>query len=485
MTLSHRCHPQLVRCVVRGSAIAFALGLICLGATASDAVQSTQVRDSLFSYDSTESLRFENTAVGTPLRGVNLFEISYASPGGGSVTGFLAVPAPDLGFFERLWLVAFRRARHHPGIVLMHGMPGSALESMAAWGLSYAQRGAVVVSIDAPWVRRGGGLTYTSRDSVEQVQLIRDLRRAVDVLVGRGDVDPHRIGFSGVSYGAAMGALLFGVEPRLSTAVLRVGGAGLVSRLTDASGGPIEDLARQGPEAQARWLEAMRPIEAVRFIGGGAGRPVLYQAGRSDEFVPTEDSQLLHSAAPDPKTVRWYDAGHALNAEADEDMLEWMSEHLGLASKPAVPAVNKAAEPAVDVRERARAFAGWFVAGQADSIWAATHPDVKKRNPDLGEDIRTAAQKFRRELGSDGLQLIADQFVWRHERQQYWQTLRVETNDRQVVLRLVLLGEAVGIAGWGWDRPDRVPEVDSASAPRWVGSGDEDLGVRDMPGSDH
>jgi hypothetical protein len=38
----------------------------------------------------------------------------------------------------------------------------------------------------------------------------------------------------------------------------------------------------------------------------------------------------LHAAAPEPKTIRWYDAGHSLNAQALVDRHEWLNGQIGL-----------------------------------------------------------------------------------------------------------------------------------------------------------
>jgi hypothetical protein len=51
-----------------------------------------------------------------------------------------------------------------------------------------------------------------------EVQLIIDLRRAIDLLGGRPDVDPQRIAYLGVSYGGAMGGLLAGDEAIMDNA---------------------------------------------------------------------------------------------------------------------------------------------------------------------------------------------------------------------------------------------------------------------------
>jgi hypothetical protein len=41
----------------------------------------------------------------------------------------------------------------------------------------------------------------------------------------------------------------------------------------------------------------------------------------------------LHAAAPDPKTIRWYSAGHGLNQQALFDRHDWLHEQVGLDSR--------------------------------------------------------------------------------------------------------------------------------------------------------
>lgn len=421
---------------------------------------------SLFAPDPEKPLDYREEEVPSPFSSVRMFRVSFASSPEGRATGLLAVPERPGGLSGFLGRVLGRSGRH-PAVVVMHGMPGSARGAMEAWGISFAQRGAVVISIDAPWARRGGGLVYTPQDSVEQVQLIRDLRRAVDVLVARDDVDPDRIAYSGISYGGGIGALLVGVEPRLRTAILRVGGAGIVSRVTDAAGQPVEGLAEQTPERQDRWLAAMRPIEPRRFLHGAEGTPVLYMSGRGDPFVSEDDVETLLREAPEPRTVRWYDGGHALTMQADLDMLAWMQEHIGLRTEVAEEPIPPAAQPAESVRDSARVYARWFAAGDADSLWAASHPRLKERYPEMHEEIRDAMERFGADV-SGALRPVAERFVWRNDQLQYWQTLEVTETGRQVVLRLVLLSSGTGgIRGWGWSHPERVPAVDSAGPVVW------------------
>ena len=268
--------------------------------------------------DARDSL--QRTEYGTEIRSV-----SYASPGGVRVTGLLFVPAT-------------RREARQPAVVLMHGMPGRAVFMRAA-GISMASRGAVVVAIDAPWARRSGEvLSFTPRDSAEQVQLILDLQRAVDLLLERRDVDPKRVAYYGVSYGAAMGGLFLAVERRLAGAILVVGDGGLVSHFTgaDDAGGQGGMLGKLSEPDRNRWLQAMRPIEPLRFIGRAAPTPILFQSGRQDYLVPPPDAEALHRAASEPKRVTWYDDGHGLgaNPEAEAERRLWLREVIGLPISP-------------------------------------------------------------------------------------------------------------------------------------------------------
>jgi dienelactone hydrolase len=243
--------------------------------------------------------------------GVRVRAVSFASPGGGRATGMLFVPD---------------RGGRFAGIVLQHGMPSSAAD-MGRHGVYLALKGAVVLALDAPFARRGGPpLRFTPADSAEQVQLVVDLQRAVDLLVERRDVDPARLAYVGRSYGGAMGALFAGVERRLKTYVLMVGDGGLVAHLggPDGSGPP-----RLAPERRERWLAAMRPIEPSRFVHRAPPASILFQSGRRDPVVPVQDAEAVHRAARQPSTVRWYDAGHDLTPQAYVDQLEWLHRAVG------------------------------------------------------------------------------------------------------------------------------------------------------------
>jgi dienelactone hydrolase len=268
----------------------------------------------LFRYDPSVPLDITTEPLTWTDTGSTLYRVSYASPGGGRVTGQLAVP---------------RVAGKLPAVILLHGLPGTAEQAMRVMGLGHVRHGAIVLAIDAPWAQRGERPSFTVQDSTDQVQLIRDLRRAVDVLAQRRDVDTTRIAYVGGSYGGAMGTLFLGVESRIAAGVLFVPDGGLVDHVTNRDGTPTGPLTALRPSEQQRWLAAMRPIEPIRFAAFIRTRALLVQNGRRDQFVSTEDAEALHRALPAHTTVEWYDSGHGLPAAASQSRHAWLAKQIG------------------------------------------------------------------------------------------------------------------------------------------------------------
>jgi uncharacterized protein len=289
----------------------------CSGARPDFGGAATAEERMRFSYDINAPLNLQKTVSDTA-NGVEVSSISYNSPDGGLVTGLMWDPVARSGL--------------RPGMVLMHGHPGTA-NSMANMGQNYAQYGAVVIAIDAPFSRRASGplnMTLMPQDSFEQVQVIKDLQRAVDILRAHPNVDDDRIAYVGVSWGGATGALFVGIERRLKAAALVVGHSGQVSLATGPNGYLIN--TNLSCAARVAWKRAMTPLEPIRFVGN-ANVPLLLQNGTSDEFVPVANAEGLHAAAPQPKTIIWYETGHSLNLFAVINRHDWLVQQIGLDSR--------------------------------------------------------------------------------------------------------------------------------------------------------
>ena len=123
--------------------------------------------------------------------GVRVSRFSYASPKGGRVDGMLVRPVKVKKTGAIIWAHSGGYFNQLSDAVLM------------------AHNGAVSLLVDPT-----GGMQSAEAARDAMVQTIVDIRRAVDILAARPDVDSHRIAFVGHSYGAMMGAVAAAVDKR-------------------------------------------------------------------------------------------------------------------------------------------------------------------------------------------------------------------------------------------------------------------------------
>lgn len=209
-----------------------------------------------------------------------------------------------------------------PLVLVAHGAGGAKdAPSMDAVCLPWARRGAAVALVDLPLhgERRSAKLTdrwlatlhpahvpdaEETRLHVDLAAQARaDLRRALDALRTRPDVDLARVGFAGFSLGALVGAPFCAGEPRVSAAVLALAGGGF------------------GPET----------LDPARHVGGIAPRPVLFVNARGDAVFSRERAEALHAAAGSPSEVLWVEGSHGeIPGTALKAMWHFLARALGL-----------------------------------------------------------------------------------------------------------------------------------------------------------
>ena len=268
----------------------------------------------LFDYDNKSRVSITGESVEQE-NGYTIHNISYPSAKSGDVPAYLVVPEGPGPF---------------AGIILMHGSSGSR-ETMLPFAKDLVHTGAVVLTLSAPSARIPGRdwITFTPMDREEQIQLMVDLRRGVDLLSQHEKVDPSRIGYIGYSYGAAMGGLLAGIEPRIKAYGLMVGDGGLVNHFTD-DGEPIGGFEQFDPARREQWLEAMEPIEPIHYVGHASPSALFFQNARADQLVSEEDALAYQAAGSEPKKVQWYESGHGLPEQAYVDMIDWLAEQIAI-----------------------------------------------------------------------------------------------------------------------------------------------------------
>ena len=254
--------------------------------------------------------------------GASVHDVSYASPKGGRVTAYLVVPS---------------RKGKFAGVIFMHSRPGSR-NTFLDEALTLARAGAVSLLIDAPFSRTGESkrefdptVTKPESDRDIYVQTVVDLRRGVDLLFSRSDVDPKRIGFVGHSYGAHTGAVLAGVEKRIKAYVIMAGAPSLTQFLrTSTLPAIVKTRDALTKEQQANYFNTLASVDPIKYIGHVAPSALFFQFGKTDVYPNEETAEIYSEKASNPKLVKFYDAGHALNDEARRDRAEWLQKQIKL-----------------------------------------------------------------------------------------------------------------------------------------------------------
>jgi len=205
-----------------------------------------------------------------------------------------------------------------PCVIFLHGYGGRKEDILEAAEL-IAKEGYAIVSIDAEYHgerREEGKELYSPNitDSIRGiVQTVIDLRRAIDYVELRPEIDKGRIGYAGGSMGGILGAIFIGVEPRVKAAALIVAGGNMSLMVRESQHNTMpairEFLQREGLSYE-ELQSLLDPIDPINFIGTFSPRPVVFHLGKFDTIVPAEAGRQLYEKAGEPKEVYWYDAGH-------------------------------------------------------------------------------------------------------------------------------------------------------------------------------
>jgi dienelactone hydrolase len=253
-----------------------------------------------FAYDASAPIGIAERGSG-PDGTLTVRDIEFTSAKGGRARAYVITP-PTGG--------------PHPAMVFVAGS-NQRREDIRAEALGVARRGVVALVLEQSQIAaaRPQIWTFTAQDREEAIETVLDTRRAIDLLVGRTDVDPARIGYYGFSYGAWLGAIAAAVEKRLSLMVLRSGGPQILSEIARASGRTLT----------TEYSALMATVDQMSYAPSIAV-PVLVQNGSRDTTYTAEQMRAWQERIGGAKTTRTYDAGHPLDTAANTDALAWITE---------------------------------------------------------------------------------------------------------------------------------------------------------------
>jgi cephalosporin-C deacetylase-like acetyl esterase len=226
-----------------------------------------------------------------------------------------------------------------PCVILMHGLGGDKTMLKMLWPM-LTNAGYALFAIDAQYHGERkpkdplpffGVYPYYSRDAL--IQTVIDLRRAIDYLETRAEIDPKRIGYIGASMGGILGAIFAGVDERVQAPVLLVAGGNWKIMMEKSVLSIFRENRENRPSKEIeRALKAMEVVDPIHWVGRISPRPVLMINGDADDVVPVEANKALHEAAREPKKIIWYKGGHAPPAaelpNVLNSVLDWLNEHL-------------------------------------------------------------------------------------------------------------------------------------------------------------
>jgi dienelactone hydrolase len=262
-----------------------------------------------FGYDATAPLDVRETGV-ADRDGIKVHDLTFAGAASGRTAAYWVEPAGQ---------------GPHPAVLFVHWYEPESADSNRTQFLDQAvtlgRRGAGSLLIETMWSDPAWFRARdVSKDYENSLRQVRDLRRAMDVLLSRPGVDRKRVAYVGHDFGAMYGAVMAGVDPRVTA------GYALQAGTTSFADWFLLSSKLQG-EARDGFVRQMAVLDPTRYIGA-AGVPVLFQFSTKDFYVPKDKAEAFFAAAREPKKILWYEAGHGLDKQAIADRMAWLESVL-------------------------------------------------------------------------------------------------------------------------------------------------------------
>src|SRR5882724_6357465 len=250
-------------------------GVLLLAAVSSLAQDPELLRH--FDYDHRTPLNIKQIGVQHRAR-ADVYDITYDSLQGGVVPAYLVVPKGRGPFAAVIWghwywnnsSMRNRREFLEEAVVL-------------------AEAGVVSLLTDGPIARPGHQEIkepLDERNFTEFFQQVMDMRRGVDVLLARKDVDRKRIAYVGHSYNAGIGALLSGVDRRFRAFVLMAGS------MSDEIGQQTKEFQefrqRLGPKKVDAFIAKTAYLDQGKYVSHAAPAVVFLQFATQESFLTPE-----------------------------------------------------------------------------------------------------------------------------------------------------------------------------------------------------
>jgi predicted esterase len=213
-----------------------------------------------------------------------------------------------------------------PAVLFVHWYgppePTSNRSQFVPDAIELAQSGVVSLLIDTPW----SDPDYFPKRKREEdydrsVAQVKDLRRALDVLLAQPAIDPARVAYVGHDFGAMYGVLAASVDRRVRRFVFMAGTRSFSDWFL------LGEPKLEG-EARQTFIDRLAPLDPIAALPKLKDVPLLFQFATDDRYVSKAAADALVAAAPGKPDVRTYQAGHELNEQATRERIEWLKKRL-------------------------------------------------------------------------------------------------------------------------------------------------------------
>lgn len=189
-----------------------------------------------FTYDRNASLNVKQVSVKIR-NGVTVQDITYTGADGDTVPAYLVIPKGAGKFAGIIW-----------GHWMMPGAENANRSEFLDEAVALAPAGVASLLIDAPQVRPGfkiapGGF-FGPQGPLLMAQQVVDLRRGLDLLLSRPDLDVNKIAYVGHSFDAQVGPILDAVDKRFAAFVFMSGPQSTIEYVV-SSDSPLMGPVRQ------------------------------------------------------------------------------------------------------------------------------------------------------------------------------------------------------------------------------------------------
>ena len=210
------------------------------------------------------------------------------------------------------------------------------------WARELARRGFVTLTITQRGLDRRGPPINTQANVMlvegrtAMGAVLYEIRQAVTYLTRRPDVDPAKIGATGMSFGGITSFYLWIVDDRVAAAAPICGGVGSVKAFAQ--------LGRQSYHGTYWWVPGMlQKGDQADFAAAIAPKPLMLWAPTEDIGMPREGvDRFVEQVRPvyqrlgkaDAFVVHQQPGEHAFTLEAFEAMTRFFQQQFGLKPNP-------------------------------------------------------------------------------------------------------------------------------------------------------